>query len=112
MKRTLLAFVCAVSVVAVYAVEGALTGLFSVSAGKQVYFSRGNLQYQAQFDNWRFAENQYDYVGNSRAGNVDYAFDKSDNARIARTYDGWIDLFGWGTGKKRSRERTCVVSRC
>ena len=100
MKRIVLTTLCVLTSLALCAVEGALTGLFSVSPDKKVYFSRGNLQYQAQFDNWRFAENQYDYVGNSRAGNVDYAFDKSDNTRISRTYDGWIDLFGWGTGKK------------
>ena len=63
---------------------GAINGLFSVSADKQVYFSQGNLQYQASTDTWKFAENQYDYVG-------------SDNSNISSSYSGWIDLFGWGT---------------
>ena len=63
---------------------GAVNGLFSVSASQKVYFSQGNLQYQASTNIWRFAENQYDYIGNS-------------NSNISQTYNGWIDLFGWGT---------------
>ncbi len=63
---------------------GAIDGLFSVSAGQQVYFSQGNLQYQASTDTWKFAENQYDCVGD-------------DNSNISSTYSGWIDLFCWGT---------------
>lgn len=59
--------------------------LFSVSEDTQVQFSPGNLQYQASTDTWRFAENQYDYIG-------------ADNANISATYSGWIDLFCWGTG--------------
>ena len=43
--------------------NGAIKAAFSVSDSKQVYFSQGNLQYQASTDVWRFAENQWDYVG-------------------------------------------------
>ena len=57
----------------------------SVSATKKVRFSQGNLQYQASTQTWRFAENQYDMIG-------------SDNSNISASYNGWIDLFGWGTG--------------
>ena len=66
--------------------EGVIDGLFSVSAMQQVYFSQGNLQYQHQdsVEIWRFAENQYDYIGNA-------------NSHISQSYSGWIDLFGWGT---------------
>ena len=64
---------------------GAINGKFTINEdGDQVYFSQGNLQYQASTDTWRFAENQWDYVG-------------EDNSNISQTYDGWIDLFGWGT---------------
>lgn len=63
---------------------GAVNGLFSVSENTQVYFSQGNLQYRASTDTWRFAEHQWDYVGD-------------DNSNISQTYSGWIDLFGWGT---------------
>lgn len=64
--------------------EGALSGLFSVSDTQQVRFSQGNLQYQASTGTWRFAESQTDCVGEG-------------NANISESYDGWIDLFGWGT---------------
>ena len=60
-------------------------GVFSVSADKQVTFSPGNLQYHPYNNKWRFAENQWDYIGEA-------------NSNISATYDGWIDLFGWGTG--------------
>ena len=64
---------------------GSKGGLFSVSATQQVWFSQGNLQYQASTDTWRFAEHQYDMIG-------------AANSNISATYSGWIDLFGWGTG--------------
>ena len=64
---------------------GAINGLFTINEeGDQVRFSQGNLQYQASTNTWRFAENQWDYVG-------------ADNSNISSEYDGWIDLFGWGT---------------
>ncbi len=62
-----------------------LSGTFSISDTQKVVFSKGNLQYQASTDTWRFAEHQYDYIGEA-------------NSNIAIDYDGWIDLFGWGTG--------------
>ena len=83
--------------------EGAVNGLFSVSANKQVYFSQGNLQYQASTNTWRFAENQYDWVGGTELhsgdlyGNVYENEIKCDNTRLSSVYSGWIDLFGWGT---------------
>lgn len=60
-------------------------GQFSVSPTKTVQFAPGNLQYQASTNTWRFAESQYEYIG-------------VDNRLISPTYDGWIDLFGFGTG--------------
>ena len=68
-----------------------LEGLFSVSGTKQVRFSRGNLQYRARVRDWRFAENQWDYIGEG-------------NANIGQHYDGWIDLFGWGTSGYRNKQ--------
>ncbi len=80
---------------------GAINGLFTIHAsGIQVYFSKGNLQYQASTNTWRFAENQWDYVGTQTPdylGNAGGTVIGSDNANISPTYDGWIDLFGWGT---------------
>ena len=81
--------------------DGVLPGSFSVSATQQVHFSKGNLQYQASTNTWRFAEHQYDYVGTQTAdGNGYYGgnVSGSDNRNISSTYSGWIDLFGWGTG--------------
>ena len=59
-------------------------GVFSVSADKQVTFSKGNLQYHPANDEWRFAENQTDYIGDA-------------NSNCSSTYNGWLDLFGWST---------------
>lgn len=64
--------------------EGIINGKFSVSASQKVYFSKGNLQYQASTNTWHFASHQYDFIGN-------------DNANISPSNSGWIDLFGWGT---------------
>ena len=66
--------------------ESYIPKAFTVSATKKVYFSKGNLQYQPSTNQWRFADKQYDIVG------VDNH--EIDNAN----YEGWLDLFGWGTG--------------
>ena len=79
--------------------QGALPGLFTINEdGDQVRFSMGNLQYQASTQTWRFATNQYDFVGNDYYGNVYENGVKCSNALINTNYSGWIDLFGWGTG--------------
>ena len=69
---------------------------FSVSDDQKVLFAPGNLQYNAtegthlcadgtiQKGTWRFAEHQWDYVG-------------EDNVNVSASYSGWIDLFCWGT---------------
>lgn len=64
--------------------NGASTHYFSVGKNKKARFSRGNLQYRASTNSWRFAEHQYDFC-------------HEGNNNISPTYDGWIDLFGWGT---------------
>lgn len=81
---------------------GAINGLFTINEnGAQVWFSQGNLQYQASTNTWRFAENQWDYVGGfyneQRYGTVYENGIQCDNELISPTYDGWIDHFGWGT---------------
>lgn len=85
---------CAVTVIQ----EGALTGQFSVSGTKKVYFSKGNLQYigSAATPYWKFADNQWDYLGTSTGQN-------SSATNVDR------DLFGWGTKtdpNKTSNENT------
>ena len=72
---------------AVFATEGALSGKFSINEkGDQVQFAQGNLQYQASTKTWRFAAKQWELIGD-------------DNKNISAQNAGWIDLFGWGTGK-------------
>ena len=78
--------------------EGALNGLFTINeAGNQVVFSKGNLQYQASTNTWRFAEHQWDYVGNDSVGTVYFNGIKSSNQQASAHYEGWIDKYGWGT---------------
>ncbi len=66
---------------------------FSVSATKKVQFAPGNLQavigsgpdatgYVYTASSWKFAEHQYDYIGNA-AGNTSFAVGST------------VDLFGW-----------------
>lgn len=54
---------------------GAISGQFSVSATKKVYFSKGNLRYASS--KWSFFDNQYDYY-------------------TSYSEDAW-DKFGWST---------------
>lgn len=64
--------------------NGASKALFSVAANRQVRISRGNLQYQASTDTWRFAERQYEVMG-------------AANTQVSPSNEGWIDCFCWGT---------------
>lgn len=73
--------------------KGALNGLFSVAANKKVRFSMGNLQFNPKKYEFRFALHQYDVIG-------------ADNSKIAPNYDGWIDLFGYGTSGYMGLEPT------
>lgn len=83
-----------------------LPGDFSVSSTLKVKFSPGNLQWSATnggttatthavaggdtaAGTWRFASNQWDYIGNAAGNNT------ADASR--ETQADWIDLFGWGT---------------
>ena len=59
-------------------------GVFSVAEGRTVTFSKGNLQYHPANNEWRFAENQTDYIGDA-------------NSNCSSIYNGWLDLFGWST---------------
>lgn len=82
---SMIALLCCCTGTWASSIPGALSGRFTINAsGEKVLFSQGNLQYQASTDTWRFAENQYDYIG-------------SANSSISESYTGWIDLFGWAT---------------
>ena len=112
--------------------EGTKKGVFSVSSDRQVRFSKGNLQYQASTDTWRFAEHQYDFVGDCDKGNVfymasrdtividsisndsiivtQYDIMKSCNDSISKKYEGWIDLFGFGTSGYKGKKPTMTTT--
>ena len=77
--------------------DGALPGAFTINEkGDKIQFSQGNLQFNAMQGQhtradrttakgtWRFAEHQWDFVGQK-------------NDHIDEFYDGWIDLFCWAT---------------
>lgn len=67
-------------------IDGALPGLFTInSSNTKVYFSQGNLQYIGSVSTpyWKFAENQWEYLGDNGQGNNGQTVDR--------------DLFGWGT---------------
>ena len=63
---------------------------FSVSSTKKVKFAKGNLQatYNGSSWTWKFAEHQWDYVGNAAANT-------SINGVGTVSSNGTVDLFGW-----------------
>ena len=68
--------------------------------GTAVRLSMGNLQYQASTNTWRFADNQFDYVGFSSIGDKGNVYEggiKCDNDLASQDYSGWIDMYSWGT---------------
>ena len=78
--------------------KGVLPGRFTVNAeGLQVQFAQGNLQYQASSNTWRFAEHQYDIVGDATIGNVYENGVKSDNTAISSDYDQNSTGYTWRT---------------
>ena len=82
---------------------------FTVSSdGKQVYFSKGNLQYNPLNthnnapNQWRFAEHQYDVIGaeylKSRYFELsEYVHDSLKNVITMWKYNDWVDLFCYAT---------------
>ena len=78
--------------------DGALKGVFSVSADKQVYFSQGNLYAKKDNNgmwNWGFYAKQYQYNSLS-----------TSNPRTAQNTDTEIDLFTWGYSESTSLSPT------
>lgn len=65
--------------------EGALPGVFTLEDGRKIRFSKGFLQFNPKKFEFKFAEQQYEHIGS----------DGDENCKPG--YDGWIDLFGWGT---------------
>ena len=69
------------------------SGTFTVGTNRKVRFAHGNLQYKPSTGKWRFALHQYDHVG-------------TPNRFVSDTYNGWVDLFGYGTGKNPTAHST------
>ena len=65
--------------------DGELPGVFTLKDGRKICFSKGNLQFHCKNYEFKFAEEQYETLG------------KEANEKCAPAYDGWIDIFGWGT---------------
>ena len=92
-----------------YATEGALRGKFAISATDTVAFSRGNLQYQPSTSTWRFAENQWNFVGTANGRIRSYQYSTEG---WVWTYKGWLDLFGWGTGNNPTASTSTNSNYC
>ena len=88
---------------------------FSISDTTKVHFASGNLLYQPSTKTWRLAPRQYDIVGgycsqapvgthgtiweyitNTTTNKKEWTRCTNDNTHNA-SYEGWIDLFAWGT---------------
>ena len=73
-------------------------GTFSVSADKQVTFSKGNLQYTQSTNTWSFASAQWEVIGtdNVTDGSVSSDPPYGDSKEGTALADK-VDLFGWST---------------
>jgi hypothetical protein len=73
-------------------------GVFSISADKQVTFSKGNLQYTQSTNTWSFAENQWDYIGTDNVTGGSVSSDPTyGDSKKGDTLSDKVDLFGWST---------------
>ena len=101
--------------------EGAISGKFSVSATKKVYFSKGNLKYNGS--TWSFFDNQYDYIGSATGypmdlftwGNIanptyDGTTYYTENSNLSGTYD-WGSNIGEGWYTLSTDEWTYVFNK-
>ena len=71
-------------------------GSFSVSADKQVTFSKGNLQYTQSTNTWSFAENQYDHIGTDNVTGGSVTSDSTyGDSKAGTALADKIDKFGW-----------------
>lgn len=62
-------------------------GIFSVAPNRYVSFSQGNLQFFPSSNAWKFADSQYDYLGNA-------------NKYFSPDFRNWVDLLDWSTSEQ------------
>ena len=73
--------------------------MFSVSAGKKVTFSKGNLQYTQSTNIWSFASTQWEVIGtdNVIGGSGVYSDPTVGDCNEGTALADKVDLFGWST---------------
>lgn len=81
---------------------GAISGEFSVSSTKKVYFSQGNLQASTSNKGtswtWAFAEHQWDKIGGKdQSSSGTQTGNNYINGNGTLSANGTVDLFGWST---------------
>ena len=72
-------------------------GIFSVSADKQVTFSKGNLQYTQSTDTWSFASTQWEVIGTDNVIGGSVSSDEYGDDKYGDALADKVDLFGWST---------------
>ena len=86
-------------------------GSFSVSANKQVTFSKGNLQYTQSTNTWAFAENQWEYIGTDNVTGDSVTSDEYGDYKNGTALADKIDLFDWSTSATNFGVSTSTSSR-
>ena len=72
-------------------------GTFSVSADKQVTFSKGNLQYTQSTNTWSFASTQWEVIGTDNVIGGSVSSDEYGDDKYGDALADKVDLFGWST---------------
>ena len=73
-------------------------GVFSVSADKQVTFSKGNLQYTQSTNTWSFASVQWEMIGTDNVTDGSVSSDPTNgDSKEGTALADKVDLFGWST---------------
>ena len=70
---------------------------FSVSADKQVTFSKGNLQYTQSTNTWSFASTQWEMLGTDNVTGGSVESDEYGDSKSGTALADKVDLFGWST---------------
>ena len=71
---------------------------FSVSASKQVTFSKGNLQYTQSTKTWSFASAQWEMIGTDNVTDGSVSSDPTyGDSKEGTALADKVDLFGWST---------------